>query len=219
VTDDRCVVAPYVPGEWKTIDRLVVRSDVMVLTPEVLHAYQGLRTTPLPIAIDLRASGGGERGIGAAVRFALAHGDFFLVPDERARDYWLGALHTIGRVNPFTYATDPTLRRFVDVLPAESAGDQAWWRGVEALAGFCLAADLAPDRGLQARALRKHLEQSFRLSKWLKQTGLRLGLSEARIERVKGLWPVRVAMGWRDRITYARARAAVARGQSAGGRP
>ncbi len=46
----------------------------------------------------------------------LRLGDFFLCASERQRDYWLGALAALGRINPDTYdGTD--LRRLIDVVP------------------------------------------------------------------------------------------------------
>jgi len=47
----------------------------------------------------------------------LALGDFFICASERQRDFWIGALHTAGRINPRTYAQDPTLRSLIDVVP------------------------------------------------------------------------------------------------------
>jgi glycosyltransferase involved in cell wall biosynthesis len=44
-------------------------------------------------------------------------GDFFICASEKQRDYWLGALTAAGRVNPYTYVADPTLRRLIDVVP------------------------------------------------------------------------------------------------------
>ncbi|MCC6168997.1 MAG: glycosyltransferase family 4 protein [Caldilineaceae bacterium] len=44
-------------------------------------------------------------------------GDFFICAGERQRDWWLGQLEAHGRINPATYAEDPTLRRLVDVVP------------------------------------------------------------------------------------------------------
>jgi glycosyltransferase involved in cell wall biosynthesis len=43
--------------------------------------------------------------------------DFFLCASERQRDYWLGALSLANRVNPYSYAADPTLRSLIDVVP------------------------------------------------------------------------------------------------------
>lgn len=44
-------------------------------------------------------------------------GDFFICASERQRDWWLGQLEAQGRINPATYAEDPTLRRLLDVVP------------------------------------------------------------------------------------------------------
>jgi glycosyltransferase involved in cell wall biosynthesis len=50
-------------------------------------------------------------------------GDFFLSSSERQRDYWLGYLNALGRVNPATHAADPTLRGLIDVLPFGVPGE------------------------------------------------------------------------------------------------
>ena len=47
----------------------------------------------------------------------LALGDYFICASERQRDFWIGTLHTAGRINPQTYAADPTLRSLIDVVP------------------------------------------------------------------------------------------------------
>lgn len=47
----------------------------------------------------------------------LRVGDFFLCAAEKQRDYWLGMLSALGRLNPYTYAQDPTFRRLINVLP------------------------------------------------------------------------------------------------------
>jgi glycosyltransferase involved in cell wall biosynthesis len=43
--------------------------------------------------------------------------DFILCASEKQRDYWLGAMSALGRVNPYTHADDPTLRRLIAVVP------------------------------------------------------------------------------------------------------
>ena len=53
----------------------------------------------------------------AVIERDLRHGDFFLCASERQRDFWLGALASLGRLNPATYGADPTLRRLIDVVP------------------------------------------------------------------------------------------------------
>jgi glycosyltransferase involved in cell wall biosynthesis len=66
----------------------------------------------------------GWRGRIAAVQSATAvlneqllRGDFFLCASEKQRDFWLGQLSALGRVNPVTYDADETLRSLITVVP------------------------------------------------------------------------------------------------------
>lgn len=43
--------------------------------------------------------------------------DFFICASEKQRDFWLGQLSGIGRLNPFTYDQDPSARALIDVAP------------------------------------------------------------------------------------------------------
>jgi glycosyltransferase involved in cell wall biosynthesis len=47
----------------------------------------------------------------------LARGDFFLCASEEQRDFYLGFLTALGRVNPHRLRLDPDLRRLIDVVP------------------------------------------------------------------------------------------------------
>lgn len=47
----------------------------------------------------------------------LYWGDFFLCASERQRDFWLGMLAALNRINPITYYADSTLRKTIDVVP------------------------------------------------------------------------------------------------------
>jgi glycosyltransferase involved in cell wall biosynthesis len=47
----------------------------------------------------------------------LGQGDFFLCSSEEQRQYYLGFLTALGRVNPLRVADDPDLRGLVDVVP------------------------------------------------------------------------------------------------------
>ncbi|MBI3893728.1 MAG: glycosyltransferase family 4 protein [Candidatus Wallbacteria bacterium] len=47
----------------------------------------------------------------------LLHGDFFLAAHERARDFWLGMLTALGRVDPDSAASDGQLLRLLGVVP------------------------------------------------------------------------------------------------------
>jgi glycosyltransferase involved in cell wall biosynthesis len=50
-------------------------------------------------------------------------GDFFLCLSERQRDWWLGLLEANGRINPWTFGEDPSLRRLIDVVPFGLPGE------------------------------------------------------------------------------------------------
>ena len=45
------------------------------------------------------------------------YGDFFICASERQRDFWLGMLAALNRVNPYSYKQDQTLRKMIDVVP------------------------------------------------------------------------------------------------------
>ncbi|MFT4306920.1 MAG: glycosyltransferase family 4 protein [Microbacterium sp.] len=47
----------------------------------------------------------------------LGRGDYFLCASERQRDLWLGSLSSLGRLNPRTYAADPTFESLIGVAP------------------------------------------------------------------------------------------------------
>jgi glycosyltransferase involved in cell wall biosynthesis len=67
---------------------------------------------------------GDDRGRWDAVRSATAvlneqllRADFILCASEKQRDFWLGQLAGLGRINPATYDEDETLRSLVAVVP------------------------------------------------------------------------------------------------------
>lgn len=47
----------------------------------------------------------------------LERADFMLCASEKQRDFWLGQLAGVGRVNMITYDADPSLRSLIDVAP------------------------------------------------------------------------------------------------------
>ena len=64
-----------------------------------------------------RAARGRQRHRGRAQRAAAARPTSSLCASEKQRDFWLGQLAALGRVNPATYDADPTLRSLIDVVP------------------------------------------------------------------------------------------------------
>ncbi len=47
----------------------------------------------------------------------LQRADFILCASETQRDFWLGMLLALGRINPHTLADDRSLRRLIDIVP------------------------------------------------------------------------------------------------------
>jgi glycosyltransferase involved in cell wall biosynthesis len=168
VDDPRCTFATYDPQEPSGLRRLAEDADVVVVQGFTLVKFPFLKAMHLPIVVDLYcpftlehleqtrarlATGADPQGdrLAAVQRDAigvlgvqneqLIDGDFFVCASEAQRDFWIGALHTQGRVNPLTYGDDPTLRRLIDVVPfgvqetpieeaAARAGDTRVMKGV-----------------------------------------------------------------------------------------
>jgi len=108
--------------------------DVALVQGYLLHKVPGLRHSDRVLAFDLydplhlealeltRGLPEPERSLHVGnsvgtVEEQLVRGDGFFCASERQRDFWLGFLASVGRVNPDTYGEDPTLRRLVDVVP------------------------------------------------------------------------------------------------------
>ncbi|MBL7201593.1 MAG: glycosyltransferase, partial [Anaerolineae bacterium] len=108
--------------------------DVLVTRGVVLTAYPFLAEMGIPLVLDmynpflleglqretradpLRQQSSYESDLDM-LRMQLRVGDFFICAHERQRDYWLGALSAMGRVNPHTHRQDPGLRDLLDVVP------------------------------------------------------------------------------------------------------
>jgi len=119
---------------------LAQESDVIVTQGILLSTYPYLAQLGIPLALDFYIpfllerlhvdvdTAGAEhlfmhedyrRALGLQVRAA----DFIFCASEMQRDYYLGALMARGRVNPYTHADDPTLRKLIDVVPFGLPGD------------------------------------------------------------------------------------------------
>ena len=108
------VVAQYLPA---AVMRRLARSDTRVIydlyvpiVPEGLGWLDGLAHPASENVLGWRLSDVHQR-------LALATGDAFICASERQRDYYLGVLAAIGRLDRARFAHDPDLRDFVDVVP------------------------------------------------------------------------------------------------------
>lgn len=114
--------------------QLAVAADVLVTLGIVPLAYPFLAQLGKPLVIDAYdpflladlAQGDSKPLTDRMARnldYRRAHitqllaADFILCASERQRDYLLGMLSVLGRVNPATHDQDPMLRRLIDVVP------------------------------------------------------------------------------------------------------
>ncbi len=112
---------------------LAAAGDVIILSTYTLWRFPFLSAVAAPLVVDLydpflleslpllADRSEAERhcrhdDILDALTDLLLWGDFFLCASERQRDYWLGWLNALDRINPLTYDDDPTLRRLIDVV-------------------------------------------------------------------------------------------------------
>ncbi|MBN2391081.1 MAG: glycosyltransferase [Anaerolineae bacterium] len=124
----------YVCENADALAALVTDCDVLVTLGIVLAFYPFLTQLEKVLVVDiydpfllagLQREVGTDlsRQIGAyekyreALDVQLRAGDFFLCASERQRDYWLGMLSAVGRINPYTYAQDPTFEKLITVVP------------------------------------------------------------------------------------------------------
>lgn len=126
--------------------RLAATHDVILSQGWVLQTFPFLRGGPAALVVDLydpfpletlvamtdapmaRRTSLQDDQVEVLVE-QIRDGDLFLCASERQRDYWLGALTALGRINPRTYDADPTLRRLLDVVPFGIPEEQPQHRG------------------------------------------------------------------------------------------
>ncbi len=103
----------------------------------VVDLYDPMHLEQLEQARDEGADGWRAAVINttAVLNEQLLRGDWFMCASERQRDFWLGHLAALGRVNPVTYEADRAFRQLIDVVPFGVADEPpvrtaAGWRGV-----------------------------------------------------------------------------------------
>ena len=141
VRDARVTIAGFDPAHPSSLRRLAEDADVIFVQGFALALYPFLAALMVPIVVDLycpftiehleqtrgRAAAGDAAvndeaaGFLGVLNAQIDQGDFFICASEVQRDFWIGALHSRGRINPRTYAADPTLRRLIDVVPVRPA--------------------------------------------------------------------------------------------------
>ncbi len=118
----------------RELTRLVEWCDVVVFQGNLMRWHAALRTTNKVVVVDvydpfhlevLEQARGLEprerlhaaRTSNEVINEQLLRGDFFLCASEKQRDFWLGQLAGVGRVNPLTYDAGESLGSLIAVVP------------------------------------------------------------------------------------------------------
>jgi GT2 family glycosyltransferase len=116
------------------VSELLADTDVVIFQGFIMFFYPQIAASDVPVLVDIydpfHLEGLELRREEAPLeRFATAksdtrilneqleRGDYFVCASDKQRDFWLGQMTAIGRVNPATYDQDPSLRALIDVAP------------------------------------------------------------------------------------------------------
>lgn len=122
------------------LQSLTQDADVIITVGANLSIYPFLAKTNRPLVVDMyipfmledlqkhedksikeqNALYDGNRG---SHNFQVRSADFIICANEKQKDFWLGWLSALGRVNPYTHRHDPTLSTLIDVVPFGLPGE------------------------------------------------------------------------------------------------
>jgi GT2 family glycosyltransferase len=114
--------------------RLVKWCDVVVFQGYVMFEHPSIRTSDKVVVADIydpfhleqleqardldpQARRNVVRSSTDVLNEQLARGDVFLCASHKQRDFWLGQLAAVGRINPLTYDDGESLQQLVKVVP------------------------------------------------------------------------------------------------------
>ncbi len=132
IPDVECVA--FVRGDQEAIQHLASHAEVVIVQGYALFFYPVLKVLHKVLIVDLydpfhlenlelhtkqQPQVTLDRAVSdlAILNEQLREGDFFICASERQRDFWLGALGSLGRLSPESYLHDPTFRSLLDVAP------------------------------------------------------------------------------------------------------
>ena len=119
------------PSQRRRLER---SAEVALITGGTLHDWPSLAHVDAALVVDmydpyhLENLEAGPRDdarnrntrvqmMSKAINEHLGRGDYFLCATERQRDFWLGSLASIGRINPYQYDVDPTFSTMLGIVP------------------------------------------------------------------------------------------------------
>ena len=121
-------------NNYRSLKRQTELADVILIQGHILHYFPFLKNFKGKIIVDLynpfnleslemyRNNNLAERlridkNNVDLLKFQLSIGDFFICASEKQRSFWLGMLNVMGRVNPYNYDDDNTLKKLIEVVP------------------------------------------------------------------------------------------------------
>lgn len=127
-------VIAYTRGDWDSLKAAAEWAEIIILSPYIAPEMPQFATLPCALVMDgydplliewlttlpnARVEEQFVQWYGRAMNLfhQYLHSDFFICATERQRYWWLGQLEVAGRINPYTYHQDPSLRNLVDVVP------------------------------------------------------------------------------------------------------
>jgi len=116
------------------IDALLPDTDVVIFQGFIMFFYPQIADSDVAVLVDIydpfhleglelrREEAPVERFSTArsdtlVLNEQLQRGDFFVCASEKQRDFWLGQLTGVNRINPATYDADASMRGLLDVAP------------------------------------------------------------------------------------------------------
>lgn len=109
-------------------------ADVIVFQGHLLAVHPWLRASKKIFVVDIydpmhleqleqtknespKARVDDVRGTLGVINDQIVRADFLMCASEKQRDFWLGQLAAVGRINPATYDADESLRNLLSVVP------------------------------------------------------------------------------------------------------
>jgi GT2 family glycosyltransferase len=144
VTTNQCKLAHPRFEVSRVDDRELARlerwCDVVVFQGNLMRQHRALRSSRKVLVVDVydpfhlevleqaRDLEPRERLLAArlsteVLNEQLMRGDYFLCASEKQRDFWLGQLAAVGRINPLTYDVNESLESLIAVVPFGVADD------------------------------------------------------------------------------------------------
>jgi GT2 family glycosyltransferase/glycosyltransferase involved in cell wall biosynthesis len=107
---DVILISSFILDKFPFLNELPARRIIDLYDPIVLENLHLYQNEPIGSQLSLNTQSV------QAMNHLVSRGDFFICGNERQRDFWLGVLTACGRINPYTFASDASLRSLIDTV-------------------------------------------------------------------------------------------------------